>query len=147
MRILALLVLLAVPIAAQHTEGAWADLKQIKPGTKIEIIDQNLKRYTGNLESVGDDTIGLRRGGRTVVLKREEVYRAGTYIAHRRLRNTLLGLGAGLAAGAAIGAASYSGDDEETVTMFGGVLGMGGGAAVGALLPVTRTIYRGPKPP
>lgn len=127
---------------AQDNEDSWANLKQLRAGQKIEVIGQDLKRAGGRLVSVSEESITLSAGKRQESIRREDVFRVSTPAGTKRLRNIAIGLAAGLAAGYAIGEASYSGDDEETVTMFGALIGMGSGAGIGAAVPANRTWYR-----
>jgi hypothetical protein len=76
---------------------------------------------------------------------RENVLRVTSLQKSHRLRNVLLGLLVGCGAGAGIGAAAHSGRNSFATrgdaAAVGAVLGLAGGAAVGALVPSHDAIY------
>ncbi len=134
----------ALPVAAQST-GDWTGVTELRKGQRIEIVDMKLAKTRGALVGASSDAVIVLADGGEKTILREDVLRVSTPSGVKRLRNALIGLGAGAAIGAAIGAASYSGDDEGTITAAGFFIGLGAGTGIGASIPGSRTIYRATK--
>ena len=60
-------------IAATKDSENWDNLKQLRAGDKIEVIDQSLKSFRGTLVSVSDEAISLQSKKDTLV-KLEQRY-------------------------------------------------------------------------
>lgn len=152
---------LAMPCvsSAQSNQSSWGNLKTLRPGQKIEIVETNLKKDTGAFAAVSDDAIRINESTGEQSIPRASVMRVTLRQNKHRLRNTLTGAAVGAGTGAVIGAASYktakpcppgagigciSGNilSRGAVTGIGATLGFVGGAAVGAVIPSHPTIYR-----
>ena len=152
MRKLALIaILLGMPVLskAQTARNSWSGLETLHAGQRIEVVETNLKKHKGTLSTVTDEAIQLRAGGDDVVIKRENVMRVTLLDKSHRFRNALLLGGLGAGAGAGIGAAasrctrnSFTGCYRDIAIGFGALIGLVGGAGVGAAIPSHPTIYR-----
>jgi len=148
-RILALTAFLMIPhlSLAQNAPDAWDNLRHLRVGQKIEVVDINLKLLKGTFVGFSEESISLRAGNDEVTVQRPDVFRVTDLEHSKRGRHALLGLAIGLGTGFAVGAAL---DTSELMggaqgTMKAGLTPLGGvvGAALGAALPSgSRTIYR-----
>ena len=146
------LLLTSLPVAAQQPLSKWANVENLKNGTKVVVLTRNGREFIGIKRQATDDSLSIEtkfavQGNRTISLTRDEIAEV------RKTKPTwfypLLGLGVGIAAGAAIGStADRPGTDDPTIgRVIGGGLGAGIGLAVGAGLarrPGTKTIYVAP---
>jgi hypothetical protein len=147
---LVLVLFLGLPAAlcAQKQQGSWSDLRGLKVGQGIEVIEASMKRHGGQFVSVSDDVLTLQEKGSDVSVKREDVVRVSTASGARRGEHAVIGLVAGGLIGAAIGAASGSstgflgGSSRGLTALVGIAIGAPSGAAVGATIPAHATIYR-----
>ncbi len=130
--------------AAQTNQPAPAQLGALKSGQKIQIVETNGKKHSGNFESVSDSAIAIREAAGEASVPLQDV-RTVKLVTKRRLRNTLIGLGVGGGAGAAIGAAIGPSNGfiigKGYSALFVGALGAVGGTVVGVLLPTHETVY------
>lgn len=148
-QMLAASVILLVPFSlrAQSHEDSWDNLRQLRSGQKIEVVNMKLKSVEGRFAGFSDASISLRRGQDEVTIPRDEVFSVKNRETSHRGRNALLGLAIGAAGGLAAGAIKGATYHEEGETpVFVAVftpIGAGIGAAVGAALPTGPvTIYR-----
>ncbi len=134
--------------SAQPPQESWDNLRQLRPGEAIEVLDAKMKSIRGDFASYTPQEIALRQDGREMNVPRAEVAsvkRSGE--SHRR-RNVLLGLAIGAAGGLAVGAIrgkTYHEAGETTVFMAVWTpIGAGIGAVAGAVLPGRTgiTVYR-----
>jgi hypothetical protein len=141
---------LALPCVAS---AQWDKINKLQAGQKIQILEVNSKKDSGTFLSVSDQTISLQGKSGQQTIQRQDVASVKLMENKHRLRNTAIGgaLGAGLGAG--IGAAAYRGCNPAQSFCFnpigrGGeagifaVVGLAGGAIVGALWPSHELIYR-----
>jgi hypothetical protein len=146
---------LALPCvsSAQSSQSSWENLNTLRPGQKIEVVETNLKKDTGTFAAVSDDAIRINESGAEQSIPRGSVMRVTLRQNKHRLRNTLIGAAIGAGAGAVIAAASYHTCSPSQafcinpigkggVAGIGAVIGLAGGAAVGAVIPSHPTIYR-----
>jgi len=120
-----------VPIftLAEEAQASWDNLKQLRPGQKIEV----------------DQAIALQQGKTEVTVQRADVVRVSVRDTSHRTRNMLLG--AGILGGIAIAATAVplvaSGNEGNSCAACAAAIaaGFGGGAALG-MIPGNRTIYR-----
>jgi hypothetical protein len=142
-----LLLLLMMPGFGwtQSSQNNWDNLKQLRPGQKIEVVDSSMKTLKGTFVSVSEEAISLRAGKSEKSVLRANVARVGVRDTSHRRRNMLLG--AGIAGGLALISAglglAYSSNEGKVCgyCVVAIVAGFGGGAALGAF-PGSRTIYR-----
>lgn len=145
-----LVFLLGIPasLCAQKQQGSWADLRGLKVGQGIEVIESSMKRHGGQFVSATDEVLTLQEKGADVSVKREDVVRVSTASGARRGEHAVIGLVAGGLIGAGIGAAAGSstgflgGSSRGLTALVGIAIGAPSGAAVGATLPAHATVYR-----
>jgi hypothetical protein len=151
MRRLVLIVscLLAFPLSGwtqdQKPEQSWDNLRTLRAGEKIQVVDQKLKSQNGTFVAFSDDAITFRPGKDEVTVQHADVFRVTSREHHKRRRNTLIGLAAGAGAGAVVGCANSGWESgEKCMWALPFALGVGGiGAGIGAALPAGNpTIYR-----
>jgi hypothetical protein len=142
------LVLPFVP-GAQAEQGQWSDLKGLKLGQGIEVIESSMKSHGGTFVALTDEAITLREKDSNVSVKRETVARISTTSGARRGEHAVIGLVAGGLIGAGIGAASgknlFFSRGRGGGALLGVAIGTPAGAAVGATIPAHTTIYRAPR--
>ena len=149
-RCLVLVFVLGLPatLCAQKQQGSWSDLRGLRVGQGIVVIESSMKRHDGEFISVADDVLTLQEKGSDVSVKREVVVRVSTASGARRGEHAVIGLVVGGLAGAGIGAAAGSGSkdwigvSEGVGALVGVAIGATGGAIVGAVIPAHTTIYR-----
>jgi hypothetical protein len=149
-RCLILVFVFALPatLCAQKQQGSWSDLRGLRVGQGIVVIESSMKRHNGEFISVADDVLTLQEKGSDVSVKREAVVRVSTASGARRGEHAVIGLVVGGLAGAGIGAAAGSGSktwigvSEGVGALVGVAIGATSGAIVGAVIPAHTTIYR-----
>ncbi len=147
---MALVVVLGLPAAlcAQKQQGAWSDLRGLRVGQGIVVIESSMKQHDGEFISVSDDVLTLQEKGSDVAVKRETVVRVSTTSGARRGEHAVIGLVVGGLAGGGIGAAAGSqskgwvGASELAGALLGIAIGATSGVIVGAVIPAHTTIYR-----
>ena len=143
----ALLLLLLVPISgiSQSPQHDWENLKELRPGQKVEVIDNSMKSFQGPFVSVSREAITLKVGKRQESVERANVVRVNIRDTSHRKRNMLLG--AGIVGGIAVAATAVplmanSNEGNSCPACAAAIAaGFGGGAALGAI-PGSRTVYR-----
>jgi len=149
-----LAMLLGMPLLsrAQTAQNSWGALNTLHAGQRIEIIETNLKRHKGTFSTVTDESIQLREGG-DVGIKKEDVMRVTLLDKSHRLRNALALGAVGAITGGGIGAAAtrcsnssgglnFCGIGQGAVVGVATMIGLAGGAGIGAAIPSHPTIYR-----
>jgi hypothetical protein len=134
---------------AQTDRASWANLSGLRPGQKIQVVGMTSTKPSGAFETVSDTAINYRDTAGEQAIQKQDVRSVRLMENKHRLRNALIGAAAGAGAGAGIGAAStgHPGSILTDVSRakgagVGAVLGLIGGATLGALLPSHSTIYR-----
>jgi len=146
--VLVLLFGLPAALSAQKQQGQWTDLRGLKVGQGVEVIESNMKRHGGEFVSVSDEVFTLQEKGSDVSIKREAVVRVSTTSGARRGEHAVIGLVVGGAIGAAVGAAAgsshgfFGGSSRGIAALVGVAIGAPSGAAVGAVVPAHATVYR-----
>jgi hypothetical protein len=152
-RLMVMLVFILVPMLGlpatlrAQTKNQWSDLKGLRLGQGIEVIESSMKNHGGTFVALSDDGITLREKDSDVSVKRENVVRVSTTSGARRGEHAVIGLVVGGVIGAGIGAASfnkasYHGRWRGVGALVGVAIGAPSGAAVGASVPAHATIYR-----
>ena len=142
-----LLLLLWFPMfaLAQSAKDSWDNLRQLRPGQKIEVEDMKMQSLKGRFVSLTDDAISLRVGKVEQAVARADVMRVSTRDTSHRTRNMLIGSGilGGIALiPSAVLLAQQSNEGNSCAACAAAIAaGFGGGAAIGAL-PGSKTIYR-----
>jgi hypothetical protein len=149
-----LVLLLFVPVfsPAQSPRNNWENLKELRPGQRIEVIDKSMKSFGGHFVSVSEEAITLKVRKTQESIERAKVARVSVRDTSHRTRNILIGTAVGVGAGLAIAI------PVELLCSNEGNCGAGGGAgaalAIGGLgaagaglgaIPGNRTLYRAEK--
>jgi len=148
--ILVLVFLLLVPAfaLAQSAKDSWGNLKQLRAGQKIEVVDTSMKSLRGPFVSVSEEAITLQVGKSQECIERAKVVRVSVRDNSHRARNMLLGSGilGGIALAATAVPLGISGNEGTSCGACAAAIaaGFGGGAALGAI-PGSRTVYRAKK--
>lgn len=134
----------------------WASLGHtpaLFAGAEIEVRADN-KRYRGQFQAAGDDALVMIVANSEQRLPRATVSRVSVKKPGHRLRNMLIGLGAGAAGGLILGTvadARCTGKCIEGTTPLGKEVGTPLGLLIGAVIGVAlptggwREVYRGPQ--
>jgi len=145
-----LLLLLLVPgfSSAQSSQNNWDNLKQLRPGQKIEVAESSMKTLKGTFVSFTDEAMTFLVGKSQESIERAKVVRVSVRDTSHRTRNMALASGiiGGIVlipAGILLGQQSNEGNSCGAC-MAAIVAGFGGGAAFGAI-PGSRTVYRAKK--
>ncbi len=134
--------------SAETPKEAWDNLRQLRPGEAIEVVDARMKSHRGRFAASTQEAISLRQDGREISVPRAQVASVKRRRESRRGRNALIGIAIGAAGGLAVGAIRGKTYHEEGETpvfiMVWTPIGAGIGAAVGAALPAGGeiTVYR-----
>jgi hypothetical protein len=147
---LVLALLLALPglLFAQNQKGQWSDLRGLRVGQGVVVIESSMKHHDGEFVGVTDEALTFQEKGSDISVKREDVVRVSTASGARRGEHAVIGLVVGGLAGAGIGAAAGSGSKgwvglaEGVGALIGVAIGATSGAIVGAVIPAHTTIYR-----
>jgi len=91
-------------VLAQSAQDSWDNLKCLRLGQKIEVVDLKLRPLEGQFAAYSEDAILLRVGRDSVSIPRAAVFSVKDREGPRRARNAWLGLALGAAGGAAVGA-------------------------------------------
>ena len=148
--LLLLLLLLLVPgfSLAKSSANNWDNLKELRPGQKIEVVDTSMKSLRGPFVSVSEEAITLQVGKSLQSVERAQVVRVSVRDTSHRVRNMLLGSGVlgGIALAATAVPLGISGNEGNSCPACAAAIaaGFGGGAALGAI-PGSRTVYRAKK--
>lgn len=141
-------VLLSYSLVAlgQAPRDSWDNLKGLRPGEKIEVVDSSMKVLKGQFVSVSDEAITLQVGKGEQSVTRANVVRVSVRDTTHRTRNMLLGSGivGGIAVAAAVTPMAINSNEGGScgVCVAAIAAGFGGGAALGAVIPGSRTVYR-----
>ena len=145
---MAILLSVSCPLLAigQEPRDSWDTLKQLRPGQKIEVVDSSMKMLKGPFVSVSDEAISLQVGKAEQSIARANVVRVSVRDTSHRTRNMLLGSGiaGGIAIAAAVTPLAINSNEGGScgVCVAAIAAGFGGGAALGAVIPGSRTVYR-----
>lgn len=141
LRTLAALLLLALPLCAQ----SWDELRGLKPGDAIKVQDSDGKEYKGRFTAVAPESISVETGKGQISIDRPRVRRVEIRSGGKRLRNTLIGAGIGIAVAVTVDQTlgtrlRNEGNDTGRGLMYAAPIG--GFTALGALPAAYTTIYR-----
>ena len=146
LRIVGCLCAIAVLIPhMQAQEGQWQSLAQVRPGTKIQVVEKSLKSVSGALVAVSETGLTMTAEGKQVVVPREQIYRVSVSGKNRK-RNILVGLAIGAGVGVGIGAATRNVVNDNKIIPLEGLAMAGVGAGVGAVVPANRNVYKAEVP-
>jgi hypothetical protein len=139
----------------QAQESKWQNLAQLRPGTRIQVVENSLKSTSGRFVRFSETDLTLKVEEKEVVVPRDQIHRVSVSGKNRK-RNVLFGLAAGAASGVIVAVASpelgtgkcspgASCVDSAVVTGLG-LAGAGVGSAIGAVLPADKTVYKAQLP-
>ncbi len=145
--LLAALILTMLPYSLFAQSDSWDNLRQLRPGEKIQVVDMKLKSVDGGFAAYSEEAISVRVGRDEVSVPRTQVFSVKKQERSHRGRNVLLGLAIGAAGGAVAGVvkgATYHEKGETGVFMLVYTpIGAGIGAVGGACVPSGEvTVYR-----
>jgi hypothetical protein len=131
---------------AQSSQNNWDNLKQLRAGQKIEVVDSSMKSLRGPFVSVSEEAIVLQVGKSQESIERAKVVRVSVRDNSHRTRNMMIGAAVGVGAGLAITLPLEIQQSNEGNSLGGTMAGVtaalaGAGLGVGAI-PGNRTIYR-----
>lgn len=143
--VLALAVL--PPVFAQ----TWDNLKALSPGDRIQVVQKDMKSWSGSFAGFSDESISLKTHDGDKTVTRAAVLRVSRH-GGRRARHALIGAAVLGGVGVAVGVGAGGGCGHQIGPCFsrallGSVLGGAGavvGAGVGAAIPGSTVIYRAP---
>lgn len=132
-----LLAIILVPVL-QAGKSEWQNLGRIQPEDRVQVVDQQMKSYTGKFVRFSEAGLTLVELGKEVTIPKDGVYRV-TVVSRGRGRHVLRGLLIGTAVGVGIGAiagAPKSAADSRAGLVAGGALA---GAGIGSLVGVAKS--------
>ena len=125
---------------------SWETLVEtLKTGRRVVVVQHSRKQAEGRVLALTGDSITVQVSRQPVTVPRDDVFRVR--IADIRRRNTLIGMAVGVATGAVIwGLAGLdnAGGPIGSYALFGAILGVGPGAAVGGSFPIGVPLYEAP---
>ncbi len=147
------LILIPCTLRAQDKKDDWKALYGLRSGEKIELIETGMKKHVGTFSTVTEEAIQLREGSNDIGIRKENVARVTLLEKSHRLRNAVIlgAVGAGVGAGIAAAASRCSNSNTSfnlcgigrgAEVAIGAVVGLAGGAGIGAAIPSHPTIYR-----
>jgi hypothetical protein len=147
--------LILVPCSkhAQDKKSDWKALYGLRSGEKIELFETGMKKHIGTFSTVTDEAIQMREGSSDIGIPKENVARVTVLDKSHRGRNALFLGAAGAGAGTGIAAAASRCSTSNTSFNLCGIgrgaevaisalVGLVGGAGIGAAIPSHPTIYR-----
>ncbi len=123
-------------------EQSWDNLKQLKPGTRIQVQDMNLKSVKGEFLGVTDETLSFSTSKGEKSLDRADVYQVRNRDKNKHVRNGLIGMGIGAAL---LGAAFASCESCGQGAASGGVLGGAIWGTIGFAFGSHQIVYKAEK--
>ena len=147
------LILLPCSLHAQDKKSDWKALYALRSGEKIELVETGMKKHVGTFGTVTEEAIQMREGSNDIGIPKENVARVTVLDKSHRGRNALIlgtagaGAGAGIAAAASKcssspGSFNLCGIGRGAEVAIGALVGLVGGAGVGAAIPSHPTVYR-----
>jgi hypothetical protein len=148
-----LLILIPCSLRAQNKKDDWKALYGLRSGEKIELIEAGMKKHVGTFSTVTEEAIQMREGSSDIGIRKENVARVTVLDKSHRGRNALFLGAVGAGAGAGIAAAASRCSTSNTSfnlcgigrgpeVAIGALVGLVGGAGIGAAIPSHPTIYR-----
>ncbi|MGD0631395.1 MAG: hypothetical protein ABR987_18860 [Terracidiphilus sp.] len=136
---------------AQGKSASWGNLNTLQAGDKIQVVQTNSTKVSGDFLSVSEAAISLQAKAGTQIIQKQDVAGVKQMRNKHRLRNALIVGGIGAGVGAGIGAAAHQGCASQSFCLdiggrslpaaIGGVVGLLGGATIGAFSPLYETVY------
>jgi len=148
--ILGLAALVSSCAQAQSPKSDWGNLNRLPAGAEIRVFLKDGKSFRGYLQKADADGLSMNATTSQERLSRGDVKRIQVKTQGHRGRNTLLGLGCGMAGGLAAGAAADAGRADDWFPNAGkGILTPVGaviGTVIGVAMPTGgwKDVYRAP---
>jgi thiamine pyrophosphate-dependent acetolactate synthase large subunit-like protein len=138
------MILMPCSVRAQDSKANWKALNDLRAGEKIELVETSMKKHVGTFSTVTEEAIQMREGSNDIGIPKAGVARVTVLDKSYRLRNSFIfgTVGAGAGAGIATAATRPSIIARGAVVAVGAMVGLVGGAGVGAAIPSHPTIYR-----
>ena len=137
---LMLMAMLSSVSIAETNKALWENLKRLKDGQNIKVVQLNSSVTEGKFYEVSPEEISVEVKKKLIVIKRTDVQRVE--IKKSRLLHTLIGAGIG----AGVGLVAIGGSNGDGV--YGAYVALpilaGGAAGVGAALPTKAVAYERP---
>lgn len=126
---------------------SWDAVRALKPGERVEVQESGGQEHSGALRAVSAESISLAAGKNEVSIERAKVRTVRVRATARRVRGLLIGAGIGLALAIAVdltvGAhARNEGGQNDGARALTYIAPIGGLAALGAVMPGYKTVYR-----
>jgi hypothetical protein len=144
-RLLPLLTLFA--LLAPLQAASWDELRGLRSGETVKVMDTAGKEYRGTFRSVSPESITIQTEQGEQAIGRRQVRRVRVRSSSRRIRNLLIGAAVGVAIGATIDqtlGVYFRNESNQTAAAravtYIAPIGIFGG--IGAALPGYRTIYK-----
>jgi hypothetical protein len=152
----AILLLALAPALIAQAPANWDSVKQLAGGKEIRVTLMDGRNLRGEFQSATDDALIVATSKSQETLSRTMVTKVSSKGKNHRLRNALIGLGAGAGTGLILGAVGDANSChpgffgcyeplgrnffKEVATPLGALIG----GAVGALVPTGgwRSVYR-----
>jgi hypothetical protein len=144
MKIRAVLPVLLLLCAGPLTGQSWDELRGLRPGDRVRILDTGGDEQKGTFRAVSDGSISFETNQTEVSIDRARVRRVRVESNSRRLRKALIGAVIGVAVGVTVdqtlGARlrNESNQSGRAVTYIAPIALFGG---LGAAFPGYRTVY------
>lgn len=126
--------------------NSWANVTALRGGERVGVVESGFKKHTGVLTAVTEQAISLREKTTEISISRANVLRVFKPAPNKRLRNTLIGLAAGVGLGVVLDQTvgrflrnEGGGDGGRALTY---TLPLAGGALLGAAFPAEEVVYR-----
>jgi hypothetical protein len=130
----------------QAQQAQWGNLHEIRPGTRIQVVENSLKSTAGKFVSFSETDLTLKVEGKEVLIPKDQIHRVSIPGKNRK-RNTFIGLAAGTAQGVAWALALRNTENWRAGDSAGVICGSAGfGALIGVAIPATRTVYKSEAP-
>jgi len=146
-----ILLLALAPALIARAPANWESVKQLTAGKEIRVTLMDGRNLRGEFQGATDDTVTIATSKSQETMSRMMVTKVSFWSESHRLRNALIGFGAGAAGGLIAGAVGdaascrpscFGGPNilAEGLTPLGAIVG----GVVGALLPTGgwRDLYR-----
>ena len=133
---------------SQSEQTSWTNLSGLKAGQRIQIVEVNAKKHSGDFESVSDSAIAIREASGEASVQKQDVRSVKLLKSNRRLHHTLIGAAIGAGAGAGICGLTWESHGflggKGVGAAVGAVIGGLSGSIVGVALPAHDTVYSAP---
>ena len=134
--------LVSVPGMAEPSRNSWDNLRKLKAGQTIEVVDVKLRKLRGKFVSLTDEEVSLRVKKDIVILPKSDVTRVG--LRRSRSRRAFIGMLIGLGIGGGLTPIGWKAGEEAGSNALALIpVGLAVGAGIGAALPPSyQTVYQ-----